>query len=290
MVDLIFVSYSKKGKEEIYLCPFCVSRIKTPDHLPGHLHVNKEKGLYHCFRCGASPKATGYIPVIPNYFQRVFKEEEEKAAPKLPSDFVPLSESSSDFFPHFKHYALSRGITPEHARRFKIGFTLDTFSPFYGRLIFQFFDDKGLQFIQGRAVSADINPPYWSSGMKILGKSFDNSVDEGVIVEGVFDLIKSSQIVPTGVIFGNRIRDKRMKDMVKKSFKKRIFIALDADVPGSLITFIKEFPDREVYPIFLRKKDFGSLTIKEIEEILKRVNCGSIRVSNTELPERKKFL
>jgi len=290
-MELIFMSKSKGGKEELYLCPFCVSRIKSPDHPPGHLQVNKEKGVYNCFRCGASPKSTGYIPVIPQYPQRIFKEEDEKKKTRLPDSFVSLNESSEDFFPYYMQYAVDRGVTKDHIERFQIGFILDSYSPFYGRLIFQFFDDSGkLQFIQGRAVSDDMEPPYWSNGQKILAKSFEGSVDEGVVVEGIFDLIKSSQVVPTGVIFGNKVRDERMKLMIRRSFKKKIFIALDADMPGALISFIKEFPDREVCPIFLRKKDFGSLEKEEIQKILARVNYGKSGTYDSKLSEREKLL
>jgi len=278
-MNLILVS--KRKGEEIYLCPFCVTRSakKTPD-LKGHLHVNKTKGVYNCFRCGASPKATGYIPVLPDYPKRIFKELEEKEKAKTPSGFVPLRESGDDFFPYYIDYAIKRGVTDEDISKYNMGFDIDPYSPFYGRLIFHFYDDSGkLTFLQGRAISEDLEPKYWSNGIKTLGKSFSGSVSEGLIVEGFFDLIKSSRIIPTGAIFSHRVKDKNMKFLITKSFKSRIFLAIDSDVPGAFISFIREFSNREIIPLFLHKKDIGDMTVKETRRELERV--GYIGCSGT---------
>ena len=42
-----------KGKEYRYNCPFCLDN-RGDEDTKGHLFVNETKGIYHCYRCGAS--------------------------------------------------------------------------------------------------------------------------------------------------------------------------------------------------------------------------------------------
>ncbi|MHB8927798.1 MAG: DUF3854 domain-containing protein [Bacillota bacterium] len=52
MLDITTLSLRRRGRELVGDCPFCQDRRH-------HLHVNLAKGVYHCFRCGASGKVKG---------------------------------------------------------------------------------------------------------------------------------------------------------------------------------------------------------------------------------------
>jgi len=50
--------------EERYKCPFCVQHGLLPDR-KYKLYVNKDKGVYHCFRCGTSGKVEEIEHLLP---------------------------------------------------------------------------------------------------------------------------------------------------------------------------------------------------------------------------------
>lgn len=51
--NYLSVKELSSGLEVNYNCPYCVTRGKTPD-TKGHLFVNIESGVYHCYRCEAA--------------------------------------------------------------------------------------------------------------------------------------------------------------------------------------------------------------------------------------------
>ena len=90
IVDLIgnFVSLKKAGRNHIGLCPF------HDDKNPS-LHVNDEKGLYHCFSCGAGGDIFAFSM---NYNNIPFKESVESLAKSLNIEIVsnkPTRRSSA---------------------------------------------------------------------------------------------------------------------------------------------------------------------------------------------------
>jgi len=260
--------------DEVYICPFCLSIRKSPDRV-GHLFVNKSKwgGIYHCYRCGESGPLLGMLyPRKPTELL-TSDLEKENGSIEMPPFFVSLKESTNDFFPYYKDYAVKRGLTKELISKFNVGFTVDLGSVFYGRLIFCFYDKGGeLSFVQGRAVLKDIQPKYYSRGKKVLAKSFQGSVDSGLVSEGLFDMIKASKYIPSACLFTHRIRnDSPLIKELKHSFTKKIYLALDSDVPGSIIPFMKVIRDREIVPVFIPKKDIGELSDRKLKEVIDKI-------------------
>lgn len=51
--DYISIKELSSGLEVNYNCPYCISRGKSPD-TKGHLFVNLQSGVYHCYRCDAA--------------------------------------------------------------------------------------------------------------------------------------------------------------------------------------------------------------------------------------------
>ncbi|MGI9535150.1 MAG: DNA primase [Thermodesulfobacteriota bacterium] len=141
LVDLIetYISLKKSGKNYIGLCPF------HDDKNPS-LHVNEEKGLYHCFSCGAGGDVFGFIM---NYNNISFKEAVQELAAKLNieikeknhnnlqqsskrSNQLKVNQSTLKFFHNnllknkdsqsARDYLKGRGINIDLAKEFKIGF------------------------------------------------------------------------------------------------------------------------------------------------------------------------
>jgi len=273
---LKLVGKRANGKELRYICPFCKERRGTPD-TKGHLYVNLDQGIYHCFRCDASPKNTNlYI------YSSIYKRAVDRNKPlgssgiSLPKDYCFLHESAKDFFPIFGEYARERGITDMDEVKYDIGFTIDLNDPFFGRLIFCYFEDidqenLNLVFYQGRWVLESENPcKYLSCGDKPLFKSFRGQVKEGIIVEGFFDMVKASRFIPSAAILGHSISDKQ-SESITKSFSDKVILALDSDVPGDIIHCIKKIKGPTVIPIFLPKKDIDEMNNSEIERLIRKV-------------------
>ena len=141
LVDLIetYISLKKSGKNYIGLCPF------HDDKNPS-LHVNEEKGLYHCFSCGAGGDIFGFLM---SYNNIGFKEAVQELAAKLnielkenkPGDKrksskravqLKVNQIALKFFhenllknkdsQEARDYLAGRGINIDLAREFKIGF------------------------------------------------------------------------------------------------------------------------------------------------------------------------
>ncbi len=149
IVDVIqgFVSLKKSGKNYIGLCPF------HDDNNPS-MHVNDEKGFFHCFSCGAGGDVFGFLMRYSNIgFREALKELAQKAGVRLPAPrprtksekkreatsarFFEINSLVSSFYSDNLHgsgknsarareYLESRGISSEIVEEFKLGFAPDS--------------------------------------------------------------------------------------------------------------------------------------------------------------------
>lgn len=264
--ESMFFKRERNG-ELRYNCPFCIERRGSPD-TKGHLHINIDRGIYHCFRCDASFKNTG---VIIRRFYKVNENRKEiiTKTVELPQPYYSLYESNEDFFPVFSKYAESRSITRGDIKRYNIGFTGNINSPFFGRLIFCWIENKKVTFFQGRDVIGN-SPKYLSMGNKPFFSSFDNPVDCAVVTEGIFDMVNASRIIPSGAVLGHSVSPEQ-RDTIKYLIKKKIITVFDSDCYRAIIPFISMFPDRIVCPIFLtERKDLGEMNPDEIRNVLRK--------------------
>ncbi len=148
IVDVIqgFVSLKKSGKNYIGLCPF------HDDNNPS-MHVNDEKGFFHCFSCGAGGDVFGFLMRYSNIgFREALKELAAKAGVRLPAPrprtesarkkevaagrFFEINSLVSSFYSQnllasrknsaqARGYLESRGITSEVIKEFELGFVPD---------------------------------------------------------------------------------------------------------------------------------------------------------------------
>ena len=145
IVDFIqgFVSLKKSGKNHIGLCPF------HDDNNPS-MHVNDEKGFFHCFSCGAGGDVFGFLMRYSNIgFREALKELAAKAGVRLPAPaprtksarkkeaaagrFFEVNSLVSSFYSRnllasgknsaqAREYLESRGVTSEVIKEFDLGF------------------------------------------------------------------------------------------------------------------------------------------------------------------------
>jgi len=137
IVELIseYISLQKIGKNFRALCPF--HNEKTPS-----FYVNSEKGLYHCFGCGASGDVIKFVQEIEGVsFIDALRKLAERVGIKIPEvydskaneeyiKYVKLYSKLSEIYHKnlFKYGKLldyllnSRGIDLNIIRKFKIGF------------------------------------------------------------------------------------------------------------------------------------------------------------------------
>jgi len=143
ITDLIqnYVSLRKSGKDYIGLCPF------HDDKNPS-MHVSEEKGLFHCFSCGAGGDIFGFMMKYNNISFRESLSELAKLADieiKL-NDYSPRSTSHKNTYYKLnklvcnyfqrnlfqskkaqkaRNYLKNRGINSETAKLFNLGYAFD---------------------------------------------------------------------------------------------------------------------------------------------------------------------
>lgn len=149
IVDVIqgFISLKKSGKNHIGLCPF------HDDNNPS-MHVNDEKGFFHCFSCGAGGDVFGFLMRYSNIgFREALEELARKAGVRLPAPrprtksekkkeaasarFFEINSLVCSFYSsnlrrskensaRAREYLESRGISSEIIEEFKLGFAPDS--------------------------------------------------------------------------------------------------------------------------------------------------------------------
>jgi len=140
IVDLIgtYISLKRSGRTYTGLCPF------HDDKNPS-MQVNEEKGLYHCFSCGAGGDIFSFLV---NYRNLTFREALEELAQKLNitlstdktakqkssnrSNLLKVNNLAISFFhknllrnknsESARDYLAGRGINSEIAKEFKLGY------------------------------------------------------------------------------------------------------------------------------------------------------------------------
>jgi DNA primase len=136
-----FVSLKKAGRNYLGLCPFHSER--TPSFT-----VNEEKGIFHCFGCGAGGNIFNFLMraqqlTFPEALQEIAKRygiqlpkrelsEEEKRRRSLKGRLYEINEAAAEFYHQLlcsqsegeagRKYLVQRGISEETVREHRLGF------------------------------------------------------------------------------------------------------------------------------------------------------------------------
>lgn len=192
IVDVIseFVPLKKTGHNYMGVCPF--HNDKGPS-----LSVSMEKGVYHCFGCGASGNAITFIMKIRNleYIDAVryladragiiiYDEEsasnENSKEIKLKEKLYKINIDAARFFHSnlFKNkkpynYLVNRKIDESIIKRFGLGYSLNEWDSLYSYLKKIGYEDE-LIFISGLVLKSKNNTYYDRFRNRIMFPVFDN--------------------------------------------------------------------------------------------------------------------
>ncbi len=159
IIDVVgqFVSLRKAGQNWKGLCPFHTE--KTPSFM-----VNPAKGIFHCFGCGVGGDAFGFVMRQDRLsFPEAVRTLARRAAVDLPEDHARGSDGDREelhramglalgFYveklwqpagERARKYLDSRGVDPEVAKRFSLGYAPDGW-------------DSLLSFMKGQRVAEEI--------------------------------------------------------------------------------------------------------------------------------------
>lgn len=137
IVDVIsgYVALSKSGRNHMGLCPFHAE--KTPS-----FSVHEERGFFHCFGCNVSGNVFTFVSKIEGLtFPEAVRRLAKQAGVALPQNRDPqaqerarlyrLNELASVYFQRClagpnggeaRHYLAQRGLEPDIANQFRLGF------------------------------------------------------------------------------------------------------------------------------------------------------------------------
>lgn len=219
------------GDEYRFKCPFCVKKAKTPDE-KGHLYVNLDKKVYHCFRCGAKGSTKTNVE---EYSTSTLEEaintlryqvlEEPQPEVDYPCDVVPIVPTTLPWV-----YLTNRRVSEESIRRHKMsdGYYAGAF-----RIFIPVFDSTGrMVFWVARAYQdvSDNAPKYMTpkGGTKniLFNLPGAREHDTIIITEGVFSALAAG---PNAVAtFGKQLTAYQLELLVSYAWKEYV-IALDPD-------------------------------------------------------------
>lgn len=229
------------GEEVIFHCPFC-------EHHKRKFSVNIDKGVYKCWVCDKSGRNIGYVvrkfgdrhardswskwedQVEVTDFDFLFSEPEAPVEQRvdLPEGFCSLAtREPSEASLEALGYLSKRGIGREDILKWKIGFCDK--GDWAGRVIIPSFNKNGWSDYYvarswGKEWPKYKNPP--ASRNIIFNELYVDWEDDIVIVEGVFDAIKSGNGIP---LLGSTLRaSSKLFEAIVKS-RQKVFLALDED-------------------------------------------------------------
>jgi len=217
-----YLAIKRRGKNYVALCPF------HPDKNPS-LNISREKGLFHCFGCGAGGTIYHFVMKIENVnFERAVEIVANWAKVEIPQfDYVKKNdwiykfhEEIADYFKEnlFKNenllnYLKNRGVEKEGIEKFKIGYAppnIDDFlkeknidekklketgiSPyrnFSKRLIFPIRSISGkIVGFSGRALEGE--EPKYINSQEVIFKKGENLYG---LYEGKEEILKTKEVV-----------------------------------------------------------------------------------------------
>jgi hypothetical protein len=205
------------------------------------LRVDNE--FYHCWVCGLRGKglarffryyAPRYASAATSLFEKQLKEQTEEVEQKLelPAGFKLLAQLSKYDDPDLKacrNYALQRGLTEKQLWYFRMGAVSS--GSLRRRVIVPSFDDEGfVNYFTARSIDKStrkyVNPKIKRSEI-IFNEININWNDELVLVEGPFDLIKSTYnstcLLGSTLAEGHALFNKIVKN------RTPVILALDPD-------------------------------------------------------------
>ena len=192
--------YESKGQIS-FDCPVCAAEkgLENGDG-KGNLEINYSRHVYKCWACGETLGTHGPLGKLFDKFgtkkqkkvyelikpEELKQEEKKKVWLRLPEGYTTFEDSNQRFIPHIEayKYLVSRGITDEIIKKYKIGYTVK--GDFAYRIIVPSFNSEGqLNYYVARA---------WTP-KKMKYKNPSVPKDEIIFNEGLIDWDKDIYLV-----------------------------------------------------------------------------------------------
>ena len=192
--------YESKGQIS-FDCPVCAAEkgLENGDG-KGNLEINYSRHVYKCWACGETLGTHGPLGKLFDKFgtkkqkkvyelikpEELKQEEKKKVWLRLPEGYTTFEDSNPRFIPHIEayKYLVSRGITDEIIKKYKIGYTVK--GDFAYRIIVPSFNSEGqLNYYVARA---------WTP-KKMKYKNPSVPKDEIIFNEGLIDWDKDIYLV-----------------------------------------------------------------------------------------------
>lgn len=276
-------------------CVFCPS-----DDSGYHLYVNRDKKVFHCFKCGArgvlKDKTEGHSLVGFNrkaisYYGKqglhgldlsdILPHREKLLVKSLPR-CRPLYEDRDEYqAKKYIQYLDSRNISNTEYRENKIRYTLDREGIYTNSLVFPVGHPKNPEYFVCRKIDGSepkyVNAPWPKDG--VLYRPVRNRGAKEtpylVICEGVFDALKIMRVAKVVALLGKEATREQITRLAE--MENRFLICLDSDAESyaiklhlALKTKVENYEGQVV--TLPHGKDPGSLDHRRLEEIFHGAN------------------
>ena len=293
--DITDISELPEG-ECTFCCPFCPP---TKHDGKRKLSVNFTKNLYHCWRCGASGRASDLLKQYSNINSKdlnnyAFKDFEKTSKLHF-RNFDAFKRDSNEIktelfaydniavkilensLPNARMYLNSRGITDEEIKYYDIRVGLDAYK---GRILIPTYDDFGnVTYFVARDYLGTSPMKYFNA--KDTNKSEHvwnlNNAKEGdtiIITEGCFSGISANRIPNMTAVctFGKAMSEKQIQ-LITKHKPKEIILSLDGDVTEKetlrTLKMIRRFYSGVLTVAHLpADKDPNDMTLEEYQDVI----------------------
>lgn len=197
--------YESKGQIS-FDCPVCAAEkgLENGDG-KGNLEINYSRHVYKCWACGETLGTHGPLGKLFDKFgtkkqkkvyelikpEELKQEEKKKVWLRLPEGYTTFEDSNPRFIPHIEayKYLISRGITDEIIKKYKIGYTVK--GDFAYRIIVPSFNSEGqLNYYVARAWTPKkmkYKNPSVPKDEIIFNEGFIDWDKDIYLVEGAFD-------------------------------------------------------------------------------------------------------
>jgi DNA primase len=275
--------YYKSREELLFKCPFC-------DHHKKKLSLNIKMNVFKCWVCdskgGLKYLVSRFASKDDKYQWSLLTQSIDMAEPEtffedkqaeaeqtveLPEEFICLANKSLPYSAkEARLYLSNRGMSKEDIVYYKIGYCRE--GKYKNRIIFPSFNTAGdCNYFIARSYSGDwlkYKKPPVPSNKIIFNDLLIDWTKPIVLVEGVFDAIKSRNSIP---VLGSTL------DVNSKLFQKlvthqpKIYLGFDQDALKKTYKVVSNLLQHglEVYNINTSEiEDIGSISKRKVKELI----------------------
>jgi DNA primase len=274
--------YHRSGDELLFFCPFC-------KHHKRKLSVNLTSNNYKCWVCDIRGRNVRRLLKVRLSYSQLYewdkmnnviditqidsdlfndKEVFVKETIDLPSQFISLANKNLPVTTRFAtKYLLDRGLTKQDIVMWKIGVCCS--GEYEGRIIVPSFDLNGnCDYFVARSYGKQF-PKYMNPKISkdiVFNELFIDWNQDIVLVEGVFDAIKSKNAIP---LLGSTLNEKTTLFNKIVQYDPVVYVALDPDAEEKSNDIINKLAhyDIQVYKVDISGfDDVGAMTKKQFVE------------------------